>query len=168
MKYRPRVVTIEYNSAIPANQRRVIDPADKQHWTGTTYCSASLLALHDLGRLKGYTLVATDKHGINAFFVRTDILECQKVQAMFWAAPDTFMLEFLPTEMWGVVVWEEAGQNGARVFVLLVTSHDEQHNMYIDPFLVASALQQQLGVVPPAEPQPYYKWDLQQLNRKLA
>lgn len=46
----------------------------------TTYCSASLLALHDLGRLKGYTLVATDKHGINAFFVRTDILECQKVQ----------------------------------------------------------------------------------------
>lgn len=52
--------------------------------------------------------------------------------------------------------------------MLLVTSHDEQHNMYIDPFLVASALQQQLGVVPPAEPQPYYKWDLQQLNRKLA
>ena len=34
----------------------------------------------DLGRRRGYTLVAVDAAGVNAFFVRQDILECQKEQ----------------------------------------------------------------------------------------
>lgn len=36
--------------------------------------------MRDLGKKKGYTLVATDKAGVNSFFVRSDILECQGVQ----------------------------------------------------------------------------------------
>ena len=36
--------------------------------------------MSDLGRRLGYTLVGADRSGINAFFVRTDILECQGMQ----------------------------------------------------------------------------------------
>jgi hypothetical protein len=36
--------------------------------------------MSDLGGRLGYTLVGADRAGINAFFVRTDILECQGVQ----------------------------------------------------------------------------------------
>lgn len=46
----------------------------------TSYTGASLLAMSDLGRRLGYTLVGADRSGINAFFVRTDILECQGMQ----------------------------------------------------------------------------------------
>jgi hypothetical protein len=46
----------------------------------TSYTGASLLAMSDLGRRLGYTLVGADRAGINAFFVRTNILECQGMQ----------------------------------------------------------------------------------------
>lgn len=47
----------------------------------TFYHGASFRAMHVLGKLRGYTIVATDKLGVNIFFVRTDILTCQGVQA---------------------------------------------------------------------------------------
>jgi glycosyltransferase involved in cell wall biosynthesis len=73
--YRPRVVVIEYNSALDP-RRRLVQPADLDGgWDGTSYYGASLGALRAMGERKGYRLVHTELSGVNAFFVREDLAE---------------------------------------------------------------------------------------------
>jgi len=67
--FRPRVVVIEYNATVPPDQSRSIPYDPEFVWPRTDYMGASLLALSKLGSEKGYTLVACDSFGINAFFV---------------------------------------------------------------------------------------------------
>lgn len=73
LESRPKVVCIEYNAKFPANisKKQVYDP--KRHWAGTDYMGSSLKALDEVGRKKGYRLVATNLTGANAFFVRSDL-----------------------------------------------------------------------------------------------
>jgi hypothetical protein len=75
--YRPRVVTIEYNSGIPPTMSWVVPYDPKAFgWTGFgTGNGASLKALEELGTRKGYSLVGCDLCGVNAFFVRNDLLD---------------------------------------------------------------------------------------------
>lgn len=69
--FRPRVVIMEYN-ANKGPDASVTIPYDPAFiWDKTDYQGASLRALEKLGREKGYTLVATDRNGVNAFFVLT-------------------------------------------------------------------------------------------------
>lgn len=72
--FHPRVVVIEYNSTIPPGQRKVVQYNPRGLWDGTDYLGASLSALDDLGRAKGYSLLACDSTGVNAFFVRADLV----------------------------------------------------------------------------------------------
>ena len=73
--YRPRVLVIEYNSALDPN-RQLVQPAElRGGWDGTAYFGASLGALRVLGERKGYRLVHTELCGVNAFFVREDLAE---------------------------------------------------------------------------------------------
>ncbi len=74
VKSRPRVVVIEYNAAFPPPARVVQPYQPELVWGGTTYYGASLSALEDLAKLKGYVLVGTNITGVNAFFVRDDVL----------------------------------------------------------------------------------------------
>jgi len=71
--WRPRIVIVEYNSALdPAS--RLVQPLDEDwSWDGTQYFGASLGALRALGTRLGYRLVHTDLSGVNAFFVREDL-----------------------------------------------------------------------------------------------
>lgn len=73
--FHPRVVIIEYNAHIPAHEAKTIPYDPSFAWDKTDYYGASLLALKKLGEEKGYTLVCTDKHGVNAFFVRNDVMD---------------------------------------------------------------------------------------------
>lgn len=73
--YNPRVVIIEYNASIPYNESRVIEYYPDFKWDGTDYFGASLLALQKLGKSKGYTLIGCDNNGINAFFVRDELID---------------------------------------------------------------------------------------------
>lgn len=70
----PRVVCIEYNGKFPPDLdwKQNYDP--DFIWDGSDWHGASLKALEKLGREKGYTLVATDLAGVNAFFVRDDLV----------------------------------------------------------------------------------------------
>lgn len=86
-RYRPRVVVIEYTAEIAWERRWVVDPADKKGPIGTQYAGASLRAMADLGRRRGYTLVACNSNGVNAYFVRADILACQGARV---SDPSTF------------------------------------------------------------------------------
>jgi hypothetical protein len=74
VSYSPRLLVIEYNASLPLGSRLVrrLDPEDS--WDGTDYFGASLGAYEALGNRKGYALVHTETCGVNAFFVRRDLL----------------------------------------------------------------------------------------------
>jgi hypothetical protein len=77
-RYTPRVVVIEYNALLGPFAPWVMqyNPARvRERVIVTSYYGASLKALEMLGRRKGYSLVACDFLGVNAFFVRNDLLE---------------------------------------------------------------------------------------------
>jgi hypothetical protein len=71
----PRAVVIEYNAAFPPHVCTTI--ARNESYcppVGNLYFGASLGALVKLGRKKGYSLVGCSISGVNAFFVRDDLL----------------------------------------------------------------------------------------------
>lgn len=73
----PRIVIVEYNASLgPAQSLTVsyIDGFDRMSYDAF-YHGASLEAMRRLGDSKGYGLVACESHGINAFFVRRDLLK---------------------------------------------------------------------------------------------
>lgn len=71
---RPRVVIIEYNALYtpPVRWRIPYNPAFA--WDGSDWYGASLQSLHELFGQRGYTLVACNVTGSNAFFVRQDLV----------------------------------------------------------------------------------------------
>ena len=72
-QYAPRVVIIEYNACYPWKESKTIPYNANFIWDKTDYYGATLQALVKLGKEKGYTLIATDSHGVNAFFVQDAI-----------------------------------------------------------------------------------------------
>lgn len=72
----PRVVAIEYNAVFGEEALTIpYDPAFQRGARGDgMYFGASLAALAKLGARKGYALVGCSSLGINAFFVRKDLL----------------------------------------------------------------------------------------------
>lgn len=80
----PRVVVIECNWKFrpPLSIVQAYDP--QSVWRGTDYMGASLEALTRLGARLGYSLVGTTVMGLNAFFVRNDLVE-EKFQRPFSA-----------------------------------------------------------------------------------
>lgn len=73
--YSPRVVVIEYNASFPPPESKVVKYDPNLTWDGTNYFGASLFAINKLGISKGYTLLACTREGVNAFFVRTDLIK---------------------------------------------------------------------------------------------
>lgn len=71
---RPRLVVIEYNAALPPHVRKTVPIDAAMAWDGSNYYGASLGALEALGRGKGYSLVGCTLAGVNAFFVRDDLV----------------------------------------------------------------------------------------------
>ncbi|MEP6506592.1 MAG: hypothetical protein ABJC63_00090 [Gemmatimonadales bacterium] len=71
---RPRVVIVEYNAAIPPDQSWIHPFEPGRDWDHSQAFGASLKAYELLGRKLGYSLVGCDLAGINAFFVREDLV----------------------------------------------------------------------------------------------
>lgn len=76
--YQPRILIIEYNSVF-GNERKITVPYDPLFFrtakhSSNLYFGASLGALDSLATKLGYSLVATTSEGVNAFFVRNDLL----------------------------------------------------------------------------------------------
>jgi hypothetical protein len=72
LRYRARVVTVEYNGTLPLDCHWV-QPRTEGFWDGTDYYGCSLAALESLALGKGYRLVHTDLTGTNAFFVQEEL-----------------------------------------------------------------------------------------------
>lgn len=71
---RPRLVVIEYNATWPPFVRKTVANDANMVWDGTSFMGASLGALEALGREKRYSLVGCSLAGVNAFFVRDDLV----------------------------------------------------------------------------------------------
>jgi len=74
-KYSPRVLVIEYNASIPPDRSLSIKYEPDFRWDGTNYFGASIGALVKISEKKGYRLVVCDRNGVNAFFVRNDLIQ---------------------------------------------------------------------------------------------
>ncbi len=74
-KYRPSVVVIEYNATHLPHEDKVVKYRPFFCSDGSNYFGASILAMYQLGRSKGYSLVYAEKTGTNLFFVRDDFLK---------------------------------------------------------------------------------------------
>lgn len=70
----PKVVVVEYNATWPAAVDWAIKYDPQARWDGSFAFGASLAAFARLGKELQYCLVACDLAGINAFFVRSDLV----------------------------------------------------------------------------------------------
>jgi hypothetical protein len=84
-EWKPRLVVVEYNAAIPANQDWKVRYDPEMTWDGTQNFGASLKAFENLGKSYGYSLVGCDIVGVNAFFVRDDLVDATKFCGPFCA-----------------------------------------------------------------------------------
>lgn len=73
--FKPRVVCIEYNPHFRPPIKWVMKYDPKFLGKGTTYYGASLASMTELGHQKGYSLVGCNFSGVNAFFVRDDLVK---------------------------------------------------------------------------------------------
>ncbi len=73
-RFSPKVVIIEYNASHLPTEDLVVVYNAKTTWDGSNYFGASLLAFTRLGREKGYSLVNTDHCGVDAIFIRDDLI----------------------------------------------------------------------------------------------
>ena len=77
----PRLVIIEYNASLGPELSLSIkyNPNFYRHLIHPWYHGASLKALQKLGDNLGYSLIGCESNGINAFFLRKDLL-CEKLK----------------------------------------------------------------------------------------
>ena len=73
-RFTPRVVVVEYNPRYNRDLKWVMQYNPGHRWNESCYYGASLKSLELLGREKGYKLVACNLAGVNAFFVRNDLV----------------------------------------------------------------------------------------------
>ncbi len=72
--FKPRVVAIEYNAMFRPETLWVMKYNPKHSWNQSCYAGSSLKSLVNLAGKKGYKLVGCDFLGVNAFFVREDLV----------------------------------------------------------------------------------------------
>ena len=75
----PRILVLEYNALFGATATVTVPYRADFTWTddpswGTVYFGASLGALAHLAERHGYAFVGCESHGVNAFFVRGDVV----------------------------------------------------------------------------------------------
>jgi len=82
---RPAIIIVEYNSSLGLRPITVPYDPDFDRITKDpthTYYGASLMALHLLCDRHGYSLVELSSNGVNAFFVRKDLLTPDDLQLL--------------------------------------------------------------------------------------
>lgn len=74
LEHNPKVIVIEYNARFPPplSKKPVFNPY--YAWEHADYMGSSLTAINEVANAKGYSLVGTNLTGVNAFFVRNDLL----------------------------------------------------------------------------------------------
>jgi hypothetical protein len=98
IEVRPRVVAIEYNAKFRPPTQWVMEYSPAHRWESGDYHGAALQSLSDLGRAKGYSLVGCCLAGVNAFFVRDDLVQgrfAESDAAALYNPPRFYLRTFL-------------------------------------------------------------------------
>jgi hypothetical protein len=74
-KYKPSVVVIDFNGGHLPMEDKVVQYHPFYTGDGSEYYGASIRALYELGKSKGYSLIYVESTGHNLFFVREALLE---------------------------------------------------------------------------------------------
>ena len=75
LKFRPKIICIEYNFWFGDNIKCSIPYNENFKWEiGSPYSGASIAAICSLALIKDYHLVALESSSVNAFFVRGDLM----------------------------------------------------------------------------------------------
>lgn len=72
--YKPKIVVMEYNATFHPDCKWIMKYNAHHVWKSSNYFGASLKSLEELGAKKGYKLVGCSFSGMNAFFVREDLI----------------------------------------------------------------------------------------------
>ncbi|MDO8828408.1 hypothetical protein [Methylophaga sp.] len=72
--YSPRVIIVEYNASYPPPQSKTVVYDPDLTWQGTNYFGASLVAWINILRARGYSLVGCESRGVNAFFIKNELI----------------------------------------------------------------------------------------------
>lgn len=70
----PKIVCVEYNAKFPPPIRLTIKYDDDHAWGGDDYFGSTLQLWNDYFASAGYTLVCCNLSGVNAFFIRNDLM----------------------------------------------------------------------------------------------
>ncbi len=73
--YSPRVVVIEYNAMFKPPVEFIVKYEANKIFSSTIHFGASLKSMEILGLGKGYKLVGCNFNGVNAFFIREDLVK---------------------------------------------------------------------------------------------
>lgn len=92
----PAVAVIEYNPAFPASLDWEVPYDAAGAWQGDNYFGASLKRLEVLGAELGYKLVGCELTGINAYFVREDLVNPATFKPPFNAEEHYEPLRIIP------------------------------------------------------------------------
>ena len=71
---KPRVIIVEYNGKFPPPMSIAQAYNAEHRWRGTDYGGSSLTAIVKVAAEKNYSLVGCNVMGVNAFFVRNDLI----------------------------------------------------------------------------------------------
>ena len=77
----PRIIVVEYNASFPPPIKWIKPYEPAYVWDGSTYFGASLAAYTAMLAERGFTLVGTDLCGVNAFFVKSGLIEDRFAEA---------------------------------------------------------------------------------------
>ncbi len=92
-QFEPKIVIIEYNSSITPDIHYVVPQTDAFRLSGTSDEGASMRALYELGKRKGYTLIYSELYGANLFFLHNSCLryvECSELSPTELYQPPQF------------------------------------------------------------------------------
>ena len=74
LKIRPKFLCLEYNFWYGNSVKCSVPYSHSFRWQmGSTYSGASIAAISELAKNKGYSLIALESASVNAFFVRNDL-----------------------------------------------------------------------------------------------
>lgn len=71
-KYEMDIIILEYNAYFLPDEDNIVIYEEMGNWDGTNYFGASLLSYTKLLNKFGYSLIYTEKGGVNAFFVKNE------------------------------------------------------------------------------------------------
>mgnify|MGYP001401869142 FL=1 len=77
IKVNPRVIVTEYNAKLRDKIEWIADYDEKKQWSGDDNFGASLNSFKIMLEKKGYYLVCCNIIGVNAFFVRKDLINAE-------------------------------------------------------------------------------------------